>query len=134
MEPLFLPGDRLLVDPLAFRQRAPNRGELVVMESPEEPDRLLLKRVAGIPNDRLLVVQEGVHRISVGPEGSTGGLNDEEGRGSETIRVPPHHIYVTSDAPKDARDSRQFGPVPLSKLRGRPWFRYAPKGRIGSID
>jgi type IV secretory pathway protease TraF len=30
-------------------------------------------------------------------------------------------------------DSRRYGPVPLTALVGRAWFRYAPRQRIGPV-
>jgi inner membrane protease subunit 1 len=47
-------GDWLLVDPLAFRDRLPQPGELVVVPDPREPERLLVKRVRStLENGRL---------------------------------------------------------------------------------
>ena len=45
MLPTLRPGDRLLVDPAAFRHRPPAPGEIVVLRDPEVPGRLLIKRV-----------------------------------------------------------------------------------------
>ncbi|MGA8604768.1 MAG: nickel-type superoxide dismutase maturation protease [Thermoplasmata archaeon] len=46
MLPTLRPGDRLLVDPRAYRDRPPHVGEIVVVVDPEESSRWLLKRVA----------------------------------------------------------------------------------------
>ena len=60
MEPTLLPGDRLVVDRAAFRDRRPRVGELVVLVDPEAPERWLVKRVAGLegegPQERRVVV------------------------------------------------------------------------------
>jgi nickel-type superoxide dismutase maturation protease len=54
MLPGLRPGDWLLVDPLAFRDRSPRPGDLVVVPDPREPERLLVKRVQStLDNDRL---------------------------------------------------------------------------------
>lgn len=45
MEPLLFEDDRLLYDPGAYRSRAPDEGELVVLVDPEAPDRRLVKMV-----------------------------------------------------------------------------------------
>ncbi|CAN5578761.1 hypothetical protein BH23CHL8_BH23CHL8_01220 [soil metagenome] len=56
MAPTLLPGDWLLVDPEAFRARAPQVGELVLVSDPRAPERLLAKRVAWVePDGRLRV-------------------------------------------------------------------------------
>jgi nickel-type superoxide dismutase maturation protease len=54
MAPTLVAGDWLLVDPDAFRTRAPGAGELVLVPDPRRPDRLLVKRVATAhPDGRL---------------------------------------------------------------------------------
>ncbi len=45
MLPTLRPGDRLLVDRAAYRDRAPRPGEIVVLVDPEVPSRWLVKRV-----------------------------------------------------------------------------------------
>lgn len=56
MEPTLRSGDWLLVDPLAYGRREPASGELVVAADPRRPDRLLVKRVAGVLTDASLVL------------------------------------------------------------------------------
>jgi nickel-type superoxide dismutase maturation protease len=48
MLPTLRPGDRLLVDPRAYRERSPTVGEIVVLVDPEEPSRWLVKRVTHV--------------------------------------------------------------------------------------
>ncbi len=51
MVPTLSPGDWLLVDPLAYRDRGPAVGDIVVAPDPREPGRLLVKRVGGVATD-----------------------------------------------------------------------------------
>ena len=129
MEPTLRAGDRLLLDPLAYREAAPQRGDIVVIHDPAEPERLLVKRVVGTAGDFVRVTVEGAQRMGARtPEGSPippGAL--------EELEVPPEHVFVLSDRPTRTRDSRQFGPVPLRSVRGRVWFRYAPAARRGEL-
>ncbi len=48
MLPTLRPGDRLLVDPRAYRHRPPRPGEIVVLVDPENPSRWLVKRVSTV--------------------------------------------------------------------------------------
>jgi signal peptidase I len=50
MLPALSPGDRLLVDPAAYRAAGPRLGDVVVLHDPEERDRLLVKRVGTAPD------------------------------------------------------------------------------------
>ncbi len=105
MRPTLLPGDRLLVDPRAYRKRAPAVGEIVVIADPEAPGRWLVKRVGAVAGDPL-------------PNGG---------------RVPAGSLYVRGDDPSVSRDSRSFGPAPLAGVIGRPWYRYLPPERRGPV-
>jgi len=46
MLPTLRPGDRLLVDRHAYRNRPPRVGEIVILVDPEDSSRWLVKRVA----------------------------------------------------------------------------------------
>jgi nickel-type superoxide dismutase maturation protease len=48
MAPSLLPGDRLLVESRSYERRSPRPGEVVLAADPREPDRELIKRVAGV--------------------------------------------------------------------------------------
>jgi nickel-type superoxide dismutase maturation protease len=45
MAPALLPGDRLLVEGLSYRRRAPRSGEIVLAGDPRQPSRELVKRI-----------------------------------------------------------------------------------------
>jgi signal peptidase I len=106
MLPAIRPGDRLLVDPVAYRDRPPARGEILVLDDPERPGRHLVKRV-----------------------GAVAGEMTESG-----ASVPSGTVYVLGDARDRSRDSRSFGPVPLRAVIGQVWLRYAPSDRRGPVD
>jgi nickel-type superoxide dismutase maturation protease len=48
MAPSLLPGDRLLVESRSYERRSPRPGEVVLAADPRDPDRELIKRVAGV--------------------------------------------------------------------------------------
>ncbi len=129
MEPGLRPGDRLLLDPLAYRDRAPERGDVVVIADPTAPERLLLKRVVGTPGDFVRITRDGAHRLETP---SRPGAAPPDGA-LEELEVPPGHLFVLSDRPTRTRDSRQFGPVPIASVAGRVWYRYGPRARRGEL-
>lgn len=92
MSPALRPGDRLLVDPKAYRDRPPRVGDVVVLVDPEQVSRWLVKRVAAVD--------------------ATAGS-----------------VEVRGDANEVARDSRQFGPVPIRSVVGRAYYCYYPVAR-----
>ena len=56
MAPTLMPGDWLLADPEAFRERPPGVGELVLVPDPRVPSRLLVKRVVRLDDLGWLLV------------------------------------------------------------------------------
>ena len=44
------------------------------------------------------------------------------------IQVPPHHVWLEGDNPMHSTDSRHYGPIPESALRGRVVRRLWPLG------
>ena len=129
MEPTFRAGERLLVDPAAYKHEPPAHGDLVIIADPAANERRLLKRVIGVPGDFVRVTIDGVERrgaAAPSPGAPPGGL--------EELEVPPEHVFVLSDRPTRTRDSRQFGPIPNSTVLGRVWYRYHPPERAGEVE
>jgi signal peptidase I len=102
MNPTLRAGDGLYVDPRAYRNHPPTRGDIVIARDPALPSRHLVKRVGGVPGD------------PVSHDGTT---------------VPPGTILLLGDAPERSRDSREFGPVPLGSIVGRAYRCYRPVER-----
>ncbi|HEX2221223.1 MAG TPA: nickel-type superoxide dismutase maturation protease [Candidatus Limnocylindria bacterium] len=42
-------------------------------------------------------------------------------------------VTVHGDHPEASTDSREFGPIPTSLVRGRVWLRYWPPSRMGIV-
>lgn len=123
MEPTLEPGDRLWVE----RRADVANGDLVVVRDPESPRRYLVKRVGATGGQRLFVTRSGAVLVP------TGGSGDPPDDALEEVTVPPDHLFLLSDRPVGARDSRRFGPVACSLLVGRAWHRYFPRPRRGDL-
>ena len=123
MEPTLEPGDRLWVE----RRADVANGDLVVVRDPEHPGSYLVKRVGGTGGQRLFVTRTGAVLV---PPGSS---RDPPDDALEEVVVPPGHLFLLSDRPAGARDSRRFGPVARSLVVGRAWHRYFPRPRRGDL-
>jgi signal peptidase I len=95
-----------------------------------------VKRVVGLPGDRLRITDGKVFRNGVKERGSyiqscTAGI----GYCSfpTEITVPAGHYYMMGDNRGLSDDSRFWGPVPQSWLIGTAFFTYWPPDRIGTI-
>lgn len=47
--------------------------------------------------------------------------------------ILPEGVYLLGDNPAQSTDSRQFGPVPHSRVLGRAVYRYYPRQRAGYL-
>jgi len=90
MEPTLRDGDWLLVDPAAHAQRAPKMGDLVVARDPRAPERLIVKRVAGVAADGLRLA--GDHPAHADDAGLIGPLTTapSSSRGCHATHPAPH--------------------------------------------
>lgn len=102
----------------------PQRGAIVTLAQPNEPARVLIKRIVGLPGETI-AIDQGIVLID-------GRRLDEpyvvynDRRDMPAQRVPEDSVYVLGDNRPNSGDSRQFGPVPLSDLLGVAVLRYWP--------
>lgn len=60
METTILPGDRLIGSRLSYLSHDPQRGDIVVFDSPMEK-KLLVKRIIGLPGEKVDIIDAGVY-------------------------------------------------------------------------
>jgi signal peptidase I len=126
MLPTLVPGDRLYVDARAFRNGSARTGDLVVLKDPDDPSKWLVKRVRALGPSTLWRTRSGF-RDPMDSERSPEGIPPADV--IEEIELPRGSLYVISDSPGTARDSRKFGPVEARDLIGRVIRRYYPLHR-----
>jgi len=132
MEPNLHEQQRLVIDLVSYRLRAPQRGEIVVFNVPARvSDIPLIKRVVGIPGDTVEVKSGAVyvngHRLDEA-------YLAEQTLGRMALRtVPQRHVFVLGDNRNNANDSRAFGMVPFEGIVGRAWISYWPPEDVGLL-
>jgi signal peptidase I len=128
MRPTLRPGQRLAVGPL---DRPPRRGDLVVVRhGPSRPTPALemVKRVVGLPGERVRLV---AGRLQVdGVEVAEPYLGGEGAAGDLDVRLGEGQYLVLGDHRAASTDGRDFGPVPAAALTGRVRFAYWPPRRL----
>jgi signal peptidase I len=156
MEPNLLVGDHLIVNKMAFAptfvpaeralvpRRDLERGDVVVFKFPQEPDRDFIKRVIGLPGDRVEMRRKRVH-INGKPieepyahfleAPSAGGpvrkddLREEYG----PVTVPAGQYFMMGDNRDNSEDSRYWGFMPASYVKGQALFIYFSIGDTGNF-
>jgi signal peptidase I len=159
MMPTLLAGDFILVNKFSFGVRlpitntkiidsgSPQRGDVTVFRYPEDPSVAFIKRIMGLPGDRLEyrdkqlsingepVAQE---QLPAGSDGSVPGYDlfvDELGdktfhtlqrKGPNNLSwsyvVPEGHYFALGDNRDNSRDSRFWGPLPEENLIGKAFL------------
>lgn len=113
---------------------APRRGEVVVFEPPipNRGDRDFIKRVIGVPGDRIELREEQVY-VNGEPLAEpylNGGRTTCFGQYCD-VTLPPDHYFVMGDNRNNSSDSRFWGPVPGDKIIGKALLIYLPFGDFG---
>jgi signal peptidase I len=123
MHPTLENGEFILVNKLAYHLGQPNRGDIVVFRFPLDPQQDLIKRVIGLPGDRI-TVNNGKLSINgeVIPETYIAAAPDYTG---EWI-VPPGNIFVLGDNRNDSSDSHSWGMLPIQNIIGKASVIYWP--------
>lgn len=123
MEPCLHDGDRLVVDRVSYNLGDVTRGDVVVLRYPRNPSLDFVKRIVGLPGDRI-AMREGTLLVNGQSADDYGCIHDRQELLEHT--VPPGHVFVLGDNRPISCDSREFGLVPLDLLKGRVRARFWP--------
>jgi len=129
MEPAIWIGDRVLVDKLSFHLTGLHRGDVVVVAMSQPQPRQLIKRVVGLPGDRIECRADAVYRNGVPIPAAAAGAGT-----CDPVTVPAGSMYLLGDHVLVSVDSRRFGPVAQSTVVGRVVGRVCPWSRRSAAD
>ena len=133
MEPRLQPQDRLFVNKFVYYFSDIRRGDIVVFWYPRDRSKSFIKRVVGLPGDRVEIRSGTVfvngQRLS---EPYLPSRFDLESHPPELI--PPRHYFVMGDHRNSSSDSRDWGTVPRQNIFGEAVFRYWPLREMGLIE
>ena len=131
MSPSFESGDYLLIDEVTYRVRAPERGEVVVFRYPASPSTYFIKRIVGLPGERV-TIGDGRVRVwsDAEPEGRV--LNENYlsksyvTSGSEEFSLGEGEFLLLGDNRSYSFDSRSWGALSSESIVGLVRFRLWP--------
>jgi signal peptidase I len=132
MEPSFHDGDYVIVNRLAYRNGEYKRGDVVVFPYPLDREDDFIKRVIGLPGDRIAIQGGDVY---VNGEVIQEDYLAEPTFGNEPeFVVPEGHVYVMGDNRNDSSDSRVWGALSEDEIIGKAIFRYWPIFDMGTVQ
>jgi signal peptidase I len=152
MIPTLLIGDHLLVNKLVYSpssgplesallgKKDIQRGHVVVFKYPDDPTRDFIKRVVGLPGEKVEIrdkrvyiddkpLEESAYAHFLQPplhhDDPEYGLRDDGPRDNMTARlVPEGQLFVMGDNRDNSRDSRFWGFLPIDQVKGRALLVY----------
>jgi signal peptidase I len=131
MVPTLQDGEYVLVNRLAYRNKMPELGDIIVFASPQATDLDLIKRVIGLPGDTV--------SISGGVVQVNGQVLDEPYIAAAPVyngewNVPVDKLFVLGDNRNDSSDSHAWGLLPVENVIGKAILIYWPIPDWNLID
>jgi len=132
--------DRVLANRFIYRFTEPERGDIVVFETPPAARTrcgaggTFVKRLVGLPGERLeLRSENGLSHVYVNGRKLAEpyiGPKRRDARGPETFQIPQGQYFMMGDNRSQSCDSREWGTVPRANLIGKVFATYWPPNRI----
>lgn len=135
MEPNFYDHQYLIIDEISYRFAPPARGDIVVFRYPNDPRQYFIKRVIGLPGERMklsrgkIVIYTAAHPDGA-PLDESSYLGVLQTGGEKDVKLGPEEYFLLGDNRPASLDSRVFGAVSRSFIVGRVWFRGWPPEKI----
>lgn len=134
MRPNFEEGQFILVNKLAFKLGAPERGDVVIFHNPNNTKEDYIKRVIGLPGDTVEVRGQMVY-INNRPLPEEYPLNSFAPNSQfGPLVVEADRLFVMGDNRGNSTDSRAFGTLSEDLVVGKAWVRVWPASEFGLIQ
>jgi len=139
MQPTLENRERIFINKFTYRFGLGDveRGDTVVFWYPEDPSKSYIKRVIGIPGDRIRIDlgQVFVNDRPLVEDYVEPDFKDQMSWPSNRRDrvVPPAQYFVLGDHRSSSSDSRSWGFVPRENIYGKAVFAYWPLDRLGRL-
>jgi signal peptidase I len=156
MEQNLLIGDHLIVNKMLFAPtvtgveralmptRDIHRGDVIVFKYPVDPERDFIKRVIGLPHDRLEMHRKIVYingqpltepyaQFLEAPSTDGAPRTDDKREEYGPVTVPPDQYFMMGDNRDNSEDSRYWGFLPRTYIKGQALFIYYSFEEHGSL-
>jgi signal peptidase I len=135
MMPNLLDQERLFINQFSYRfgMGEIKRGDTVVFWYPEDTTKSYIKRVIGLPGDRVAVEDGDVYVNGKKLEETYVPAEYRDDRPYGPTTVPPGQYFVLGDHRISSNDSRAWGFVPRNYIYGKAVFVFWPLEHVGSV-
>jgi len=130
--------DRVLANRFVYHFKNPERGDIVVFETPESAELqcgesgTFVKRIIGLPGDHVVVDGQGFVTVNGNRLDDSDYVEPGRRGGREDIlEVPENRYYLLGDNRSSSCDSRFWGALEEDRIIGEVFAIYWPPQRIG---
>ena len=131
MAPHIASGEFVLINTVTYRMHAPQRGDIIAFRHDAPAPQSLIKRVIGLPGDRVTVLRGRV--LIDGKALHEPYVRYPDDRSFPEVTVPPGKLYVLGDNRANSDDSRFWGFVPEDQVIGKALAGIWPLGHLGAL-
>jgi len=131
MWPSFEDGQRILVSKVVYYFHEPERGDVVVFQSPTELREDYIKRIIALPGDTVRV-NAGVVYVN-GTKLKEPYIKNPADYTLKELKIPENNYFVLGDNRRVSNDSHNGWLVPRQKIIGKAWLSIWPPNRWGLI-
>jgi signal peptidase I len=136
MSPTVENGEYFIADTWRYPAHQPAEGEIVVLELADGTGVRYLKRIVGLPGDRIEIRGRVLYRNGAPvaePYIRPPDYFHFYGRDFGLTTVEAGKIFVLGDNRDNSKDSRAWGTIPINQLRGRAQFLWFSKCNYGVL-
>ena len=133
MNPTLQDGENLITDKITYRFTEPKRYDIIVFPYKDNPSKLLIKRIIGMPGETVQIIDGYVYINGHLLEEDYGNaVMNDSGTASEPIALGSDEYFVLGDNRNNSQDSRfaSVGNIQRSDIIGRAWLRIWPLDEI----
>ncbi len=145
MRPTLIEGDHILVNKFIYGVKIPflrktiipikepKRGDIIVFIYPKDKSKDFIKRVMGLPGEKIEVIGRTVYingKVLNDKYGHYENPGESRGRNPAgkcafcSVTVPDDHYFVMGDNRENSQDSRYWGFVPFEAIKGKAFIIY----------
>ncbi len=134
MQPNLADQERIFVSKFIYHFSDIDRGDVIVFWYPNDVSKSFIKRVIGLPGDRVEIRKGDVYIDGKRLGEPYVGSDYRDDSFHRIVEVPLHQYFVLGDHRSSSNDSRSWGFVPEAQIFGKAVFRYWPLSKLGMID
>tara|TARA_A100001037_G_scaffold304779_1_gene342737 strand:+ start:3361 stop:4065 length:705 start_codon:yes stop_codon:yes gene_type:complete len=130
MENSLLIGDHILVSKISYWFRSPERGDMLVFRFPLDEKRDFIKRVVGMPGEKIMIrdgkVYVNCNSLSYKTDCSPleepyvvfkpHGYPESHGKSWGPVTIPDDHLFVLGDNRNNSQDGRYWGLLKIGEF------------------